>query len=200
MRLFYSTTSPYARKALVTAMEKGFCGALELVACNPHAGEPALLTVNPLSRVPTLVLDDGSALYDSPVICEWLDVHGEGDALLPLQGPGRWAVMRGQALADGMMDDAYANVMEGRRPAGRQDPSSVAARNAALLRGVAALESDLSALPTPLTLAHIAAGCALGYLEFRLPHIAWRDAAPSLAAWYTEFARRPAFAATRPDA
>jgi glutathione S-transferase len=200
MKLFYSATSPYTRKVLVTAMEKGLCQELELVTCNPHAAEPGLLAVNPMSRVPTLVLDDGTALYDSPVICEWLDGQGHDPRLIPADGSERWKVLRGQALADGMMDDAYNNVMEGRRPADRQDAPAVQARSAALLRCVSALEAELPTLAAPLTLAHIAAACALGYLDFRLPHLLWRDACPALAAWYADFARRPALAATRHDA
>jgi glutathione S-transferase len=109
-------------------------------------------------------------------------------------------VLRGQALADGMMDDAYANVMEGRRPAERQDAPAIQARSDALLRCVSALEVALANLPAPLTLAHIAAACALGYLDFRLPQLSWRDACPALAAWYADFVRRPALAATRHEA
>jgi glutathione S-transferase len=198
MKLFYSATSPYARKVLVTAMEKGLCQELELVTSNPHAAEPELLAVNPMSRVPTLLLDDGTPLYDSPVICEWLDGQGEDPRLIPADGSERWAVLRGQALADGMMDDAVANVMESRRPAERQDATAIQARGDALLRCAPALEAALPGLPAPLTLAHIAAACALGYLDFRLPQLSWRDASPALAAWYADFARRPALAATRP--
>ena len=200
MRLFYSVTSPYARKVLVTAMEKGFCGRLVLAPCNPHEAGPELLAHNPMSRVPTLVLEDGTSLYDSPVICEWLDGAGEGPRLIPLDGAGRWRVLRLQALADGMMDDAYDNVTEGRRPASQQSPAEMDRRNAALLRGAAALAGDLAPVPSPVTLAHIAAACALGYLDHRLPGLDWRCGNPDLADWYAGFSRRPTMAATKPDA
>jgi glutathione S-transferase len=200
MRLFYSVTSPYARKVLVTAMEKGFCGRLELVSCNPHEAGAEVLAYNPMSRVPTLVLEDGTSLYDSPVICEWLDAVGEGPGLIPTDGAGRWQVLRLQALADGMMDDAYDNVMEGRRPTLQQRPEDLDRRSAALLRSAAALGRDLAAVPLAVTLGHIAAACALGYLDFRLPELGWRCGNPGLADWYAGFSRRPAMAATRPDA
>lgn len=198
MRLFYSTTSPYARKVLVTALEKGLGERLTLVTVNAYAQDPALLAVNPLSRIPTLETDEGAVIYDSPVICEWLDTQAGEPRLVPPEGPGRWAVLRGQALADGIMDDAVANVMEGRRPPGQQDPQVMAARTAAVLRAAAALDADLPGLPEGLTLAHVAAGCALGYLDFRLPELDWRGGNTRLTAWYGAFAARPSMRSTRP--
>ena len=200
MKLFYSKTSPYARKVLVTAMEKGLCGQLDLVVCDPHGLDEELLAVNPLHRVPTLVREDGPALYDSPVICEWLDAQAETPQLIPPAGPERWAVLKGQALADGIMDDAVANVMESRRPEGRQSLEQTAVRTEALLRSARTLEADLSEWPDSLNLAHIAAGCALAYLDFRLPGLGWRDGNPALSAWFEGFARLPAMKATLPDA
>lgn len=199
MQLFYSVTSPYARKVLITAMEKGFCGELELVTCNPHEAGPELLTHNPMSRVPTLVCDDGTSLYDSPVICEWLDCRGQGAPLIPVSGPERWAVLRVQALADGMMDDAYDTVMEGRRPAEQRSSRDIEVRSGALLRSAATLDRELAAIPGPLTLAHVAAACALGYLDFRLSELGWRAGNAALADWFATFSKRPAMAATRPD-
>jgi glutathione S-transferase len=181
-------------------MEKGFCGDLELVACNPHERGPELLAHNPMSRVPTLVLDDGTALYDSPVICEWLDASGEGPILIPPDGLARWRVLRIQALADGMMDDAYDNVMETRRPESRQSPDDIEARRAALLRGAAAMTADLASVVEPVSLAQIASACALAYLDFRLPSLHWRSGNDDLASWFRDFSERSSMAATRPDA
>ena len=200
MHLFYSVTSPYARKVLVTAMEKGFCGDLELVTCNPHDSGSELIVSNPLSRIPTLVLEDGTALYDSPVICEWLDERGDGPELIPAGGPPRWAVLRLQALADGMMDDAYDNVMESRRPLSQQSPRDMETRSVALVRSAAAMDTDLNAVHGDITLSHIAAACALAYLDFRLPHIDWREGNSFLTEWFKGFLKRPTMAATRPDA
>jgi len=149
--------------------------------------------------VPTLVLDDGQALFDSPVICEWLDEQRDEPRLIPRRGPERWAVLRAQALADGMLDDAYLNAMESRRPEAQRSPDAMAAREASLLRCISVLESGSSELTGPLDLAQIAVGCALGYLDFRLPWLEWREGRTRLANWFEVFLRRPSMVRTRPD-
>jgi glutathione S-transferase len=198
MQLFYSTTSPYVRKVRVTAIEKGLAGQIDLRLANAHGVDEALRAANPLSRIPTLILNDGSALYDSPVICAWLDAHGEGPQLIPVSGAEQWAVRRTEALADGMLDDAVAVVMERRRAMTQEDPVLQTGRIEALQRACARLEADLPTLPGTLTLGHIAAGCALGYLGFRLPELDWHSAHPRLADWYLSFAERAAMVATVP--
>jgi len=199
MKLFYSLTSPYARKVRVTAYEKGLADRIELVPCNPHEPDPALLAANPLGRVPTLVIEDGTALFDSPVICEWLDSWGAGPRLLPPAGDERWRVLRGQALADGMLDDAVAMVLERRRPEALQSPAHQAGRSAALLRAAADVEAGLVGTDGDLSLAHIALGCALAYLDFRLPELDWRPEAPRTAQWLEAFCRRPSMRDTQPQ-
>jgi glutathione S-transferase len=199
MQLFYSVTSPYARKVRVMAMEKGLAEGIELVHCNPHVPDKRLLDVNPMSRIPTLVREGGIPLFDSPVICEWLDGLGVGPALIPRAGEGRWVVLRGQALADGMMDDAVIVVLERKRPESQQSPEQIEARVAALQRCADLMESAVMAFPGDLSLAHIAAGCALGYLDFRLPELDWRGDRTRLAEWFEAFSGRPSMAATRPD-
>ena len=198
MQLFYSTTSPYVRKVRVTAIEKGLAGRIDLRLADAHGVDEPLRAANPLSRIPTLILDDGSTLYDSPVICAWLDGHGEGPQLIPPAGAEHWAVRRTEALADGMLDDAVAVVMEGRRAEAQQDLARQTLRIEALQRACTRLDVDLLRLPSALTLGHIAAGCALGYLDFRLPQIDWRSAHPRLSAWYQHFAERPAMVETVP--
>ena len=106
MRLNHSPTSPYVRKVMACAIARGLDGRIALDATNPHQSPPELLRVNPLSRVPALLLDDGTALYDSPVICEYLDGLGDAPPLFPAPGPARWAALRQQALGDGIMDAA----------------------------------------------------------------------------------------------
>jgi glutathione S-transferase len=152
-----------------------------------------------MSRVPTLVLDDGSALFDSPVICEWLDEQAAEPRLIPTDGPERWIVLRGQALADGMLDDAYLNVMEARRPEAQRSPEAMAARAESLMRCMALLESNMSELTGPLSLAQIAAACVLGYLDFRLPELGWRAGNQALQDWFERFSRRPSMVRSRPD-
>jgi glutathione S-transferase len=180
-------------------MEKGLDETIELVLTDPHVHDDALLAANPMHRVPTLILDDGSPLYDSPVICEWLDTQSGSPRLIPEAGPNRWAVLKAQALADGMMDDAVANVMESRRPEGRQSLELIAVRTEALLRCARTMEAEIPTIANPLSLAHIAAGCALAYLDFRLPGLGWRDGNPALSDWFEELAARPSMQSTRPD-
>ena len=198
MKLFYSKTSPYARKVLVTAAEKGLSERLDLHLCNPHEKDPQLLAVNPMSRVPTLLMDDGEPLFDSPVICEWLDGLADRPRLIPQEGPRRWAVLLGQALADGMLDDAVAIVMERKRPEHQQSPEQNAARATALLRCIKLLESEGSWSEGPLSMAHIGIGCALGYLDFRLPELEWRRDHPMVADWFAIFSERPSMLMTKP--
>jgi glutathione S-transferase len=199
MHLYFSPTSPYVRKVRVTAIEKGLESRITLIACNTRDPSADLLAANPLGKVPTLVRETGEPLFDSPVICEWLDALGEGPTLLPPPGEDRWSVLRGQALADGVLDDAVAVVMERRRPAEHQSPGAEVARLAAIQRALAWLEVQPRLVAGPLTLAQIAIGCAVGYLAFRLPDLRWADKQPGLAAWYQGFAERPAMRATVPE-
>lgn len=199
MKLFYTATSPYARKVRATLLEKGLGERIELVPCNLEAPDAALLAANPAGKIPTLMLESGEALYDSPVICEWLDLEAGTPLLLPAQGPTRWRVLRGQALADAVMDDALAVVMELRRGEEQRSAALIEKRTAALRRSVTALEQELTAWPDSLTLADIAAGCALGYLDLRLPDLAWRAGHDRLAQWFAGLSERPSMRATRPE-
>lgn len=199
MQLYFSPTSPYVRKVHVMAIEKGLAEQIALVPCNAHAPGPDLLAANPLGRIPTLLLDTGEALFDSPVICEWLDQQGDGPTLIPPVGADRWTVLRVAAMADGIMDDAVALVMERRRPAGEQSASTQAIRLNAIRRGLAWLDAQSEWLSGPLSLAQIAVACALSYLDFRLPELGWTDEQTSLATWYQGFAQRPAMQATLPQ-
>jgi glutathione S-transferase len=198
MKLFFRTTSPYVRKVRATVNEKGLAGRVELQLCDAHGADSALIAANPLSRIPTLILDDGSALYDSPVICAWLDEQAPAPRLIPETGPAHWAVLCAEALADGILDDAVMVVMERRRPEPQRSAELQAFRLGSLGRACAQLDQDLKALPADLNLGHIAAGCALGYLDFRLPEIDWRSAHPGLADWYASFANRPSMVETAP--
>ncbi len=199
MQLFFSPTSPYVRKVRVTAIEKGLGGRVTLVPCDAQDPGADFLVANPLGRIPTLVPDGGEPLFDSPVICEWLDTAGEGPPLVPPAGEGRWAVLRGQALADGVLDDAVALVLERRRPANERNPAAEAARLTAIRRALGWLEGHPALVTGPLTLAQIAIGCSLGYLDFRLPALGWGAGHAGLAAWYQRFAQRPAMQATAPQ-
>lgn len=199
MQLFYSPTSPYARKCRVVARERGLMGELEEVACNPQEDPAELHASNPLGRVPALVLDDGAAIFDSPVIAEYLDGLGNAPALIPAAGAPRFKVLVAAALAQGMTDSALAITMEGRRPEAQQSPDAVTRWRNSIVRGLDQMWSHLKGLPGDLTMGHIACGCLLGYLDLRHGNLNWRDGRDDLATWFAEFNARPAMQETDPN-
>ena len=199
MKLRYSPTSPYVRKVVVTAAERGLEDQIERIPTNAQDLKSDLSTVNPLGKVPALILNDGTALYDSPVICEYLDSQAEGAPLLPPAGPARWTALRQQALADGIMDAAILRMLETvRRPEPLRWDGWVEVQKGKVLRALDTLERDAGDLKGPLTLGQIAVGCALGYLDFRFAADNWRVGRPGLAAWYEGFAQRPSMQASTP--
>jgi len=201
MRLLSSPTSPYARKVRMTLIEKGLADQVTVDAAVPlgTAEEAAAVRrVNPLAKIPALVLDTGEALYDSPVICEYLDSLGTGPTLLPAAGPARWTALRRQALGDGVADAAFNIVMEHRRPEAQRSTEWLD-RWARAVHGAAdALEQELAHGALGFDLGAIALSAAFGYLDFRLPQIDWRGGRPRLAAAFLDLAARPSFIATAP--
>ena len=200
MKLRYSATSPYARKVLVCAAERGLSGSIELIATTPGDPESGLRTENPLDKVPTLIADDGMALYDSPVICEYLDHLPGGPALFPPAGANRWRALRLQALADGLLDTALACVMEGRRAEDERSAGFVEMQKGKIGRALDEMSSDIAALEGSLHIGAIAVGCALGYLDLRFADDDWRQDHPALATWFTCFSQRPYMTASVPPA
>ena len=202
MKLRHSPTSPFVRKVLVLAHEVGLAGRLEIVPTDAWSEATDLVALNPLSKVPTLIRDDGASLYDSPVICEYLDGLHAGAPRLPRQGAERWSVLCLQALADGMMESAVAIFIERvRRPEDKRWEANVAREQAALRRALDHLELRVAELRAePPHLGAIAVGCALGYLDLRGAVSNWRADRPALAAWYGDFAARPSMRATAPPA
>lgn len=197
MRLFASPTSPYARKVRAVLIEKQLEDAVEMVDTNPLADPPELRAANPLGKVPTLALSDGRALFDSPVICTFLDEIGSGPRLIPSNPRRRLDLMVRQALADGVMDAAFALVMEQRRPRGQQSRDWIVRWTAAILKGTADMALRAG---RHVDLGDIASACALGYLDFRLPAIDWRAGSPALSIWYAGISTRPSLARTAPPA
>lgn len=198
MQLIYAKPSPYSRKARVTVLEKGLAGRVEEVVVSPMEDPAVLLEANPLGKVPALRLDDGRSLYDSWVICEYLDSLAPTPRLIP-DGPARFDVLRRAALADGVLDAAVTARMELLRPEDKRWTPWTDRQRRAIGRGLAVMEQDVAALGAELTLAHIEFAVALEYLDFRLPDVVWRDTHPALAAWLAEFSQRPSMQATRPQ-
>ena len=195
MKLHYSPTSPYVRKVVACAIACGLDGRITRVATNPHASPPELLADNPLSRVPCLVTDDGLALFDSPVICEYLDAIGEG-GLFPPAGPLRWRALKLQAVGDGIMDAAVMRRMEQGRPEEAARTTHMERQAAAVTRSLDLLAKDVPA--DHLDIGTITVACALGYLDLRFAHEDWRTSRPALAAWFAAMGKRPEIAETAP--
>jgi len=196
VKLFYSPASPFVRKVMACAVAREVDSQIELVPTNAHASPPALLAANPLSKVPTLITEDEVALFDSPVICEYLDALEGALPLFPRAAGPRWRALKYQALADGIMDAAVARRGESQKPEEAARAVSLARFKAAMDRGIALLEAELP--NQTVDIGTIAVGCALGYLDFRFGHEPWRPAAPQLAAWFAKFSENPCMARTAP--
>lgn len=197
MKLHHSPASPYVRKVMACAIARGLVGRLELVSTNPHVSPPELLADNPLSKVPALVADDGTAIYDSPVICEYLDTLGDAAPLFPPTGSAaRLAAQIMHAAADGILDAAVARRLNMPHPQDDGRKAYDARQKAAVDRALDVLEK---APPKGLAdIGAIALGCALGYLDFRFPHEPWRETHPTLATWFAEVSALPPLAQTVP--
>jgi glutathione S-transferase len=200
MKLFYADLSPYARKVRVVIAEKGLADRVQLVPVVPYDIPEELSRANPLSKVPTLVTDGGKSLFDSPVICEYLDVIGGGRPLVPASGDARWDTLRRVALADGVIDYAFNIAGEVyRRPENERSPKWIAHWVAAIARSVEQLEKEIGEWPAEMDMGHVGLGVALAYLDIRIKdHLDWRAGHPKLAAWYESFARRPSMTGSAP--
>lgn len=199
MKLYHSPTSPYVRKVMVTLHLTGQLGEVELIpgSGTPLAPNDGTIGVNPLGKIPCLIAGDGAAVFDSRVICRYLD-HRAGGDLYP-GGDALFPVLTAEALAEGIIDAALLTAYEWRlRPEEIRYQPWVDGQTAKVRRGLAALEQTGLVLTGPINAAKIAAGCALGYVDLRLADLGWRETCPKLAAWYAEFAAMPAMKATVP--
>jgi glutathione S-transferase len=203
MRLHHSQRSPYARKVVVLVHEAGIIAQVELIQSNasPVALNSALIGDNPLGKIPCLLTASGEALYDSRVICEYLDSLHAGHKLFPHEGPARWVALRRQALADGVCDASLlARYETFLRPKDRQWDDWLSGQTQKVNRALDALEREVESFAVLPDIGQIAVAVALGYRDFRFPDDDWRASRPALAAWYERFAARPSMQATRPPA
>jgi glutathione S-transferase len=197
LKLYYSSVSPYARKVRVLIAEKGLEARIDQQSCLPFERPADLMALNPLSKVPCLVLEDGTVLYDSPFICDYLD-RLPGPELLPANGPARLVTLQRQALADGILDAGVSIRQEGNRIETERSPSWIARQAEVIDRSLNAFEKAVADFGENLTIGHVALGCALGWLDFRMPNHGWRTRRAGLARWFDEISARPSMMATRP--
>lgn len=200
MRLYHSPTTPFGRKVMVALIETGQADDVTIInaAGTPLDSGSLPIAQNPLGKIPALELDDGPALYDSRVICRFIDDRA-GGKLYP-KAPALWQVLTLEATADGMLDAAILMVYEARvRPEDKQFEGWVEGQWAKVSRALDALENRwIAHLNAPLDMAHIAVGCTLSYLDFRHEARNWRQNRPALAAWYDEFSKRESMTSTEP--
>jgi glutathione S-transferase len=199
MKLVGSKTSPYVRKARVILAERSI--AFDFVEESAWTAETTVPRYNPLNKVPALVMDDGESIYDSPVICEYLDAIS-GGGLVPAEARARALARRDEALGDGIADAGITAFLERKREAARQDPAWISRQLDKVNAGIGALARHLGSKQYlgggQPNMGDIACACALFWVEFRMPELKWREAHPNLGAWAVRMESRPAFQSTRP--
>lgn len=198
MKLLGSLTSPFVRKVRVLLSEKDI--ACEFIVADAWAPDSRIPALNPLGKVPVLVLDDGDVLFESPLICEYVDGLNE-PALIPPAGAARLAVMRWHALAHGMLEATATRVLEFRRPAAQQSPENIARQEGKIARALEYADrlyrGRTYLAEAHFTFADVALGVALEYIDLRYAH-PWREKYPRLGQWLAGIATRPAFVETVP--
>ncbi len=198
MKLRYSPLSPFVRKVTVTLIETGLEDKVERIPTDVWNPETDIAKDNPLGKVPTLILDDGKVLYDSPVICEYLDGLHDGEKLFPASGEARWRALRLLALGDGMTDAGIARLLESRRPGEFQYDKWMNRQTTVVFRAMDALEGEVEGLETGFGIGQISVACSLGWLDFRFPDLDWRQDRPGLADWFEGVYERPSMMQTVP--
>ena len=202
MKLFYSGASPYVRKCMVVAHELGLAARIEHLpaAAHPVNRDQNIVRNNPLGKVPTLLTDDGTVLYDSRVICEFLNDLG-GGKLFPAGGAQRWQVLTEQSLGDGILDAALLARYEGAmRPEALRWADWTTGQLDKIHCGLAAIDAKADSLGDRVDIGTITMGCVLGYLDLRFDHLGWRQQHAKAAAWFARFNARAAMQATLPKA
>jgi glutathione S-transferase len=202
LKLVSSPTSPYARKVRIALAEKKI--EYEVEQTSPWEGDNPVHAYNPLGKLPVLVLDDGTCLFDSRVIVEYLDSVSPVSRLIPEPARQRIVVRRFEALGDGVCDATGLVVVEKRRPSRQQSPEWIERQQRKIAAGVEEFARELSDKQwcngEAYSLADIATGCALGYLDLRYPELDWRGRYDNLARLAERLDKRPSFADTRPPA
>ena len=193
MRLYWSSRSPFVRKAMIAAHETGVASRIETIRVEVAVTKlnADVIAHNPLNKIPTLVLENGEALFDSRVICEYFDSLTTGPRLFPSDPAERWVALRHETIGSGIMENGVARIGENARPSELQSQPHLAAYKAKIEAALDYLEADASALTRDrFNIGHLAIGCALGYLDFRYADDDWRRGHSKLAEWHKGFAER----------
>jgi len=197
MKLFYSSNSPYARKCRVVILEKKLQNMVDMVSLMPSDNPPELIAADPLGTVPTLIVENGDAFCESPVICEYLDSVAVENPLFPAENSARFSALSLAALADGIMDVAVACVMEGRRPIEKQYDVWIERKEKAVKRTIAKI-AKLEIDKKSWNIGTINVAVALEYVSFRLPNLDWKNEYNELSNWLDFLSKKASMQATKP--
>ena len=203
MKHWYSPPSPFARKVRVAAIELGLAGRIEeiRIAVAPHKPNEAFARNNPLMKIPALETGEGAVLYDSRVICEYLDALAGGARLFPAEGDARWDALRRQALGDGILDAGILRRYElALRPEALRWDEWLAGQQRKVELGLEAAEREAGGWGEAFDIGHLTLACTLGWLDFRFGEQDWRGSRPALAAWFARAGARPSMMQTPPQA
>jgi glutathione S-transferase len=198
MKLRFSPLSPFVRKVRVVAIETGQHDKIELVPTVTADPAAKLWEHNPLIKIPALVLDNGDSLYDSVVICEYLDSLHDGPKMFPAAGQVRWTTLRRHALANGVMEAALLRRYESLRPQNLQSADWDATQKSKVDHGLAALEQEAASFGDVIDIGTLSTAIMLDYLNFRFAREDWASHFPQLAAWHKVISLRPSLATTVP--
>ena len=200
MKLRWAAGSPFVRKVMVTAIEAGLEDRIEKIETNYADPENEFVNDNPLGKVPALILDDGSVLANSPVICAYLDSLHDGEKLIPPDGPARWQALHLEGLGDGLCESAITIVRENVRPEEKQWDAIRERQWSKFERTMGWLDNRAEILEGRITIGHVALGCAIGWTVFRLADRLgdWQTRWPNIANWFAAFEQRPSMRATMP--
>jgi len=201
MKLYTNKASPFARKARILVRETGLAGRVEEAetVVSPIAANETLARDNPLVKIPALVTDSGETLFDSRVICEYLDTLHTGRKFFPASGPQRFTALRRQSLTDGILDAAVLCRYETAvRPEALRWKEWIEGQKRKIFGGLAVLEAETAAWGDEFAIGQVGAACVLGYLDFRFADWDWRGGHPRLKGWFEHVSARPSVSATRP--
>lgn len=199
MQFFSSPSSPFVRKVLVVADETGQLADLDQVRADPRSLDPALVAVNPISKIPALVTEEGVKLAESDMICMYLDERHSGEKMIPASGAARWQALAAEAVADGFMDAAVNRRGEDSRPDGARSQADVDKLMGRMMRCMDMMDAQAADAGDAVNIGTIAMAVACGYADFRYADLDWRSSRPNLAALYDRMMQRPSMQATHPE-
>tara|TARA_R110000751_G_scaffold107645_8_gene204063 strand:- start:156304 stop:156954 length:651 start_codon:yes stop_codon:yes gene_type:complete len=195
LKMYHDSNCPYSRKVLILAAEHGLDDIFDFVSPFTPEGLEGITRENPLAKMPALVIKPGFAIFDSRVICRYVDtLADQSNSFYPEESSELWQALRYEALGDGMVDAAIFARQELTRPADKHMAERMKKQLGKVDEGLACLEREIDMLEASMTIGSIATSNALAYLDFRWPQIDWRDGHPRLAEWYAQIKVRPTFA------